>query len=68
MKEDREYTSDRPGCPACAAGRCHTEEETRAHHPLARHGFTDGKWTDPAAKLAHDAEVEAREKGSKLIR
>lgn len=65
MKHDQEYITTRAGCPACATGRAHTEEETRAHHPLARHGFTDGKWTDPAAKVAHDAELEARKERQK---
>ncbi len=39
-------------CPACNAGRIHTDAEW-IHHPLAMHGYANRKWSDPRAEEAH---------------
>jgi hypothetical protein len=60
LLNDGDMYSTGAKCPACHAQWNHTEEELRAHHPFARHGVgADGKWTDPGAQAAHDAEAEA---------
>lgn len=43
-----------PGCPACAAGRLHTDEEWRTHHPARGTGHAQ---TDGRAKRAEERKV-----------
>jgi hypothetical protein len=33
-----------PDCPACKAGRMHTEAEWERYHPASRTGTVDGKF------------------------
>lgn len=44
-----------PNCPACKTGKQHTEDEWKAFHPLAGHGFTKEQgFSSALAKAAHE--------------
>lgn len=49
-----------PECGACMGERCHTDQEWKAFHPLAGHGYTKEQgWSHPEAKRLHEKELEA---------
>ena len=64
-KNDAPLLPRGPNCPACHVSRVHTVEEFREFHPLAGHGFSEGKWSDPRAERAHMLEVERMERAKR---